>query len=39
MLEREKGTGKFFNKMVYEKHVPRDHELVRIIEEIDFGFV
>jgi len=39
MLEREKGTGKFFNKIVYEKHVPREHELVRIREEIDFGFV
>jgi transposase len=39
MLGRKDPQGRFFDRYVYEHHVPRDHELVRIDREVDFSFV
>ena len=39
MLGRKDPQGRFFDRYVYENHVPRDHELVRIDREMDFSFV
>ncbi len=39
MLGRRDPQGRFFDRYVYENHVPRDHELVRIDREVDFSFV
>jgi IS5 family transposase len=39
MLGRKDPQGKFFDHYVYGHHVPQDHELVRIHEEVDFSFV
>lgn len=39
MLGRKERQGRFFDRYVYESHVPRDHELVRIDREVDFSFV
>lgn|GEM_PF-6590048 len=39
MLGQKDGQGNFFDHFVYGKHLPRDHELVRIHEEVDFSFV
>jgi IS5 family transposase len=39
MLGRRDPQGKFFDHYVYEKHLPREHELVRIHQEVDFSFV
>lgn len=39
MLGRKDPQGSFFDRYVYENHVPRDHELVRIDREVDFSFV
>lgn len=39
MLGRKDPQGRFFDRYVYERHVPRDHELVRIDREVDFSFV
>ena len=39
MLGKKDPQGRFFDRYVYENHVPRDHELVRIDREVDFSFV
>jgi IS5 family transposase len=39
MLGRRDRQGRFFDRYVYENHIPRDHELVRIDREVDFSFV
>lgn len=39
MLGRKDPQGRFFDHYVYEHHLPRDHELVRIDQEVDFSFV
>ncbi len=39
MLGRRDPQGRFFDRYIYEHHVPRDHELVRIDREVDFSFV
>ena len=39
MLGRKDPQGRFFDRYVYEHHVPRDHELVRVDREVDFSFV
>ncbi len=39
MLGRKDPQGRFFDHYVYERHLPRDHELVRIHKEVDFSFV
>ncbi len=39
MLGRKDPQGRFFDRYVYENHVPWDHELVRIDREVDFSFV
>jgi hypothetical protein len=39
MLGRRNRQGRFFDRYVYENHIPWDHELVRIDREVDFSFV
>jgi len=39
MLGKKDPQGRFFDRYVYENHVPQDHELVRIDREVDFSFV
>ena len=39
MLGRKDPQGRFFDRYVYENHVPQDHELVRIDRGVDFSFV
>lgn len=39
MLGKKDPQGRFFDHYVYKRHLPRDHELVRIHEEVDFSFV
>jgi IS5 family transposase len=39
MLGRKDPQGRFFDRYVYENHLPQDHELVRIDREVDFSFV
>lgn len=39
MLGRKERQGRFFDRYVYESHVSRDHELVKIDREVDFSFV
>ena len=39
MLGRRDRQGRFFDRYVYENHIPWDHELVRIDREVDFSFV
>lgn len=39
MLGKKDPQGRFFDHYVYENHLPLDHELVRIHEEVDFSFV
>ncbi len=39
MLGRIDGQDDFFGYFVYGRHLPRDHELVRIKGEVDFSFV
>lgn len=39
MLGKKDPQGRFFDHYVYESHLPRDHELVRINHEVDFSFV
>jgi IS5 family transposase len=39
MLGKKDPQGRFFDYYVYEKHLPRDHELIRINQEVDFSFV
>lgn len=39
MIGRKDGQGKFFDHYVYGRHLPRDHELIRVQEEVDFSFV
>jgi IS5 family transposase len=39
MLGKKDPQGRFFDHYVYERHLPSDHELVRIHGEVDFSFV
>jgi IS5 family transposase len=39
MLGKKDPQGRFFDHYVYERHLPSDHELVRIHREVDFSFV
>jgi len=39
MLGRKDPQGRFFDHYVYENHLPQDHELIRIHQEVDFSFV
>jgi IS5 family transposase len=39
MLGKKDPQGGFFDRYVYETHVPQEHELVRIDREVDFSFV
>lgn len=39
MLGKKEPQGKFFDHYVYERHLPGDHELVRIHQKVDFSFV
>jgi IS5 family transposase len=39
MLGKKDPQGRFFDHYVYERHLPSDHELVRINHEVDFSFV
>lgn len=39
MLGRKDPQGRFFDHYVYDHHLPQDHELVRIHQEVDFSFV
>jgi transposase len=39
MLGKKDSQGKFFDHYVYGRHLPSDHELVRIDREVDFSFV
>jgi len=39
MLGRKDLQGRFFDHYVYERHLPLDHELVKIHREVDFSFV
>jgi len=39
MLGRKDPQGRFFDRYVYENHLPQDHELIRIHQEVDFSFV
>jgi IS5 family transposase len=39
MIGKKDGQGKFFDHYVYGRHLPRDHELIRIHEGVDFSFV
>lgn len=39
MLGKKDPQGRFFDHYVYERHIPSDHELVRIHQEVDFSFV
>jgi len=39
MIGKKDGQGKFFDHYVYGRHLPRDHELIPIHEEVDFSFV
>jgi IS5 family transposase len=39
MLGKKDPQGRFFDHYVYEHHLPLDHELLRIHEEVDFSFV
>ncbi len=39
MLGRKDSQGRFFDHYVYENHLPQDHELIRIHQEVDFSFV
>ncbi len=39
MLGKKDPQGRFFDHYVYERHLPRGHELVRIHKEVDFSFV
>lgn len=39
MLGKKDPQGRFLDHYVYERHLPSDHELVRIQREVDFSFV
>ncbi len=39
MLGKRDPQGRLFDHYVYEKHLPRGHELIRIDQEVDFSFV
>lgn len=39
MLGRKDPQGRFFDHYVYDHHLPQDHELARIHQEVDFSFV
>ena len=39
MLGKKDPQGRFFDHYVYERHLPRDHELIRIHGGVDFSFV